>query len=71
MLGASSLSEFALYFCNPNNRNNWVFDLLKERVFVFTPFTNAWGFHHGERVYICNIGRSCYFENWNESYGRS
>jgi hypothetical protein len=57
ILGATSLTELALYFCNPDNRKGWAFDLLKERVFVFTPFTNAYGYYHGIRVNVFKYRR--------------
>lgn len=49
VVGPTTLTELALYFCNPEVKKDWVYDILKQRVFVFTPTTNAYGYSHGIR----------------------
>lgn len=58
VIGATTLTELALYMCNNdkdrhnrdrNSKENWVLDLLKKTYFVFTPMTNAYGYSNGIR----------------------
>jgi hypothetical protein len=49
VIGATTLTELAIYFCKNSQKEPWVEELLKRRLFVFTPFTNAYGYANGHR----------------------
>jgi hypothetical protein len=49
VIGATTLTELALYFCESKNKDPWVNEIMKSRYFVFTPFTNSYGFANGLR----------------------
>jgi hypothetical protein len=49
VLGATILTELALYFCKSPNPEPWVLELLKSRYLVFTPFTNSYGYYYKVR----------------------
>lgn len=60
-IGPTSLVEFVMYFCNNNNNNgsnrssssntltNKSFHILKSKLFIFTPMTNAFGYANEQR----------------------
>lgn len=49
-IGPTVLTELAVYFCDPSNQKEpWVINLLKERYFVFTPMTNAYGYSKNQK----------------------
>jgi hypothetical protein len=63
VLGASTLTELALYFCESTTKEQWVVDLLKSRYIVYTPFTNAYGYANGLREdYILRNDSSSTFD---------
>jgi hypothetical protein len=49
VIGATVLTELALYMCDKKNQKTWVVELLKKSFVVFTPFTNAYGYSNGIR----------------------
>lgn len=52
VIGATTLTELALYFCSEkdlDSNTKWVHELLRRRLFIFTPFTNSYGFAHEMR----------------------
>ena len=53
-IGPTSLVEFAMYFCNKKNTTNVSsydksFHILKSKLFIFTPMTNAYGYANEQR----------------------
>ncbi len=49
VIGATVLTDLALYMCDKQNHKTWVVDLLSKSYVVFTPFTNAYGYGNGVR----------------------
>ena len=57
VIGSSSLVEFAKYFCDSYNskKNSLYHHILKNKLIVMTPMTNAYGYYHkrrDDRIYI-------------------
>ena len=51
-IGPTSLVEFAMYFCNGTanaSADNKSFHILKSKLFIFTPMTNAFGYANEQR----------------------
>ena len=50
VIGASSLVEFAKYFCDYQNKTNSLYhNILKTKMFIITPMTNAYGYYNYQR----------------------
>ena len=50
VIGASSLVEFAKYFCENKNKTNSLYhNVLKTKMFIITPMTNAYGYYNYQR----------------------
>ena len=49
-LGPTTITEFALYFCNNKNKKNSLYhQILKSKLFIMTPMTNSFGYYHETR----------------------
>lgn len=49
-LGPTTITEFVLYFCNNKNKKNKLFhNILKSKLYIMTPMTNAYGYYHETR----------------------
>ena len=51
VIGGSSLVEFAKYFCDTynNKKNSLYHNILKTKLIIMTPMTNAYGYYHKKR----------------------
>ena len=51
VIGSSSLVEFAKYFCNSYEykKNSLYHNILKTKLIIMTPMTNAYGYYHKKR----------------------
>ena len=51
VIGPSSVTEFARYFCNTYNtkKNSLFHNILKNKLIILTPMTNAYGYYNGKR----------------------
>ena len=57
VIGPSSVTEFAKYFCDTYNtkKNSLYHNILKNKLIIITPMTNAYGYYNGkreEKIYI-------------------
>lgn len=70
-LGPTLVTEFAKYFCDTynENKNSLNHNLLKNKLIIITPMTNAFGYYHGKREEKIEINKDIYdYEDPNRDF---
>jgi len=65
VIGPTAVTEFAKYFCDTyeEKKNSVYHNILKEKLIIITPMTNAYGYYNGRRDEKVSIRNSNKFKN--------
>ena len=68
-IGPTTIVEFAKYFCDNNQSNSLFHNILKTKMFIMTPMTNAYGYYnHNREDKVIEFGNRKAFEDPNRDF---